>query len=91
MSEFLKLLEEKPILPKRSTNPSVNTRNRRKYYIELRDYYSKVYDRAKSKSEKSEALECLNATQAKLDTLISNIIARMPKKKPLVLKEKCDE
>ena len=75
--------EEKPILPKRSINPSVNTRNRRKYYIELRDYYSKVYDNAKSDSEKAEALESLNATQIKLDTLISNIIGRMPRSKPL--------
>ncbi len=80
--------QEKPILPKISINPSVNTRNRRKYYIELRDYYSKLYDNAKSKSEKSETLKCLNATQAKLDTLISNIIGRMPRRKPLVSKEK---
>jgi hypothetical protein len=69
---------------KRSTNPSVNTRRRRKYYIELRDYYSDIYDNAKSDSEKAEALESLNATQAKLDRLISNIIARMPKRKPLL-------
>jgi len=69
---------------KRSTNPSVNTRRRRKYYIELRDYYSDIYDNAKSDSEKAEALESLNATQAKLDRLISNVIARMPKRKPLL-------
>lgn len=69
---------------KRSTNPSVNTRRRRKYYIELRDYYSDIYDNAKSDLEKAEALESLNATQAKLDRLISNIIARMPKRKPLL-------
>ncbi len=69
---------------KRSTNPSVNTRRRRKYYIELRDYYSDIYDHTKSDSEKAEALESLNATQAKLDRLISNIIARMPKRKPLL-------
>jgi hypothetical protein len=77
------MTDQKPIL-KRSTNPSVNTRRRRKYYIELRDYYSDIYDNAKSDSEKAEALESLNATQAKLDTLISNIIARMPRRKPLL-------
>ena len=77
------MTDKKPIL-KRSTNPSVNTRNRRKYYIELRDSYSDIYDNAKSDSEKAEALESLNATQAKLDRLISNVIARMPKRKPLL-------
>lgn len=77
------MTDKKPIL-KRSTNPSVNTRRRRKYYIELRDYYSDIYDNAKSDSEKAEALESLNATQAKLDRLISNIIARMPRRKPLL-------
>ena len=76
-------MTDKPIL-KRSTNPSVNTQNRRKYYIELRDYYSKVYDNAKSDLEKAEALESLNATQNKLDTLISNVIAKTPKRKPLL-------
>ena len=74
---------DRPTL-KRSTNPSVNTRRRRKYYIELRDYYSDIYDNAKSDSEKAEALESLNATQAKLDRLISNVIARMPRRKPLL-------
>lgn len=77
------MTDKKPIL-ERSTNPSVNTRRRRKYYIELRDYYSDIYDNAKSDSEKAEALESLNATQDKLDRLVSNIIARMPKKKPLL-------
>jgi len=81
MSDNLK----KPVLV-RSLNPSVNTKNRRKYYIELRDYYSDIYDNAKTESEKAEALQSLNETQAKLDTLIANIIGRMPKRKPLDLK-----
>lgn len=73
---------KKPVLV-RSLNPSVNTKNRRKYYIELRDYYSDIYNNAKTESEKAEALKSLNDTQVKLDTLIANIIGRMPKKKPL--------
>jgi len=78
MSDNLK----KPVLV-RSLNPSVNTKNRRKYYIKLREYYSDIYDNAKTKSEKAEALESLNDTQVKLDNLIANIIGRMPKRKPL--------
>jgi hypothetical protein len=73
---------KKPVLV-RSLNPSVNTKNRRKYYIKLREYYSDIYDNAKTKSEKAEALESLNDTQVKLDNLIANIIGRMPKRKPL--------
>ena len=75
---------KKPVMKRtKSLNPSVHTRYRREYYVELRNYYSELALRAKSKEEKEEALTLMSEVQEKLTILIDNIMARMPKRKPL--------
>jgi len=77
-----KMTDKKPIL-KRSTNPSVNTKNRIKYYVELINYYSDLAYQAKSKEGKEKALALRDDIQEKLRIKDENIMARKPKRKPL--------
>jgi|11BtaG_2_1085332.scaffolds.fasta_scaffold56198_1 hypothetical protein len=74
----------KPVMKRtKSLNPSVHTKYRREYYIELEDYYFELALQAKSKEEKQEALTSMREVHEKLTILIDNIMARKPKRKPL--------
>ena len=74
---------KKPIR-KTSVNPTANTKFKKKYYKELREYYCHIIENANSEKEKEKAKELLMVNEQKLETLISNIINRMPKRKPLI-------
>jgi len=68
----------------KSLNPSVHTKHRIEYYVGLINYYSEIALRAESREEKEKALALMHDTQEKLRIKDENIMARMPKRKPLL-------